>query len=300
MLKQIKKLKVQYKENKKMKKLLTTLVAAILCIATCFSLTACGKGDTKTSIVKDLVLIEEQYGIAGRKEDKAFVSKINDALIALKDTEYKTIAEKYGLTSELLINSETKNPLTDATDDSWEKIINSGKVEIGITIYAPIAFNDDNGDLIGFDVELPKAVFKYLGEKENKTLNVNFQTIEWNQKETLLTNGTIDLIWNGLTITEERSQEMCISLPYLANNQVAVIRESDADKYTKDLTTFSDAIISAEKGSAGDEIIVKKNLGKEQLMLKSQLDAFNQLKAGTVDIVIIDSVMANYYISQNK
>ena len=68
-------------------------------------------------------------------------------------------------------------------------------------------------------------------------------------------DGTLDLVWNGLTITPTRSEEMCISVPYLYNKQVAVIMKSDAGKYTSK-ESMAKAIMTAETGSAGESVIV--------------------------------------------
>ena len=245
-----------------MKKVLTAVLACILAVAA-IGFAACGKEGKKegTAIVKDLVLVRETYGIAGRKEDKAFISEINDALIAIRDEGCKSVAEKYGLTSELAITDETVNPLAGEADDSWEKIKASGKIIVGYTVYAPIAFTDDKGEFVGFDTDLAKEVVKYLNQKYSLDIKLEFQVITWSAKETNLADGTIDLIWNGLTITDDRKENMCISVPYLYNNQVAVIRKADEGKYTKDTATFANAVVGAEKGSAGEEVIDAKKLG---------------------------------------
>ena len=93
--------------------------------------------------------------------------------------------------------------------------------------------------------------------KRRKT--VEFTEIEWNQKEALLENGSIDLVWNGMTITDERVANMAMSIPYLANKQVAITKKSEAASYgkTKDelIANAKNAIIIVEKGSAGEEIV---------------------------------------------
>ena len=109
---------------------------------------------------------------------------------------------------------------------------------------------DENGDLIGFDIELAKAVAEALD------LTVEFKEIDWNAKEALLEGKSIDCIWNGMTITEERLEKMEISIPYLNNKQVAVIRVEDKDLYTT-LESMSKAIVAAEAGSAGEACVVK-------------------------------------------
>lgn len=213
----------------------------------------------KIKIVPNLVLAEEEYGIAGRKEDKAFVSKINEALIALNQTgSLNNIAETFGVKESLTINSDTTNPLANATDDSWETIKNSKKIVIGYTVFAPIAYTPaGTSTLTGFDIELAKAAVDYLNTVYSTEIEVEFMVIDWNAKEALLAANTIDLVWNGMTITPERAEAMCISVPYLANRQVAVVKTENVGNYT-DAASFADAVIGVEKGSAGMSVVKGK------------------------------------------
>ena len=213
-------------------------------------------------VLSGVVLAEEQYGIAAKKGNAALIGKINEAMIAMVDGNYKTVAETYGLTSELLVKADTANPNAEATDESWNKVVAAKKLIVGYTLFAPIAYTDGDGEdaeLIGFDIDLAKAVVAYLNEKYNAEVEVEFIVIEWNEKEALLENGSIDLVWNGMTITDERLAAMEISVPYLANKQVAIVKKADASKYgaTKDefFKNTADAVIIAEKGSAGEELV---------------------------------------------
>ena len=214
-------------------------------------------------ILENVVFQEEKYGIAAKKGNDALTSKINEALIALVDTDYKAVAEKYGLASELLVKADTVNPLASANDNSWNDVVADKKLVIGYTLFAPIAYNDSDGadaKLVGFDIELAEAVVKYLNTKYSTEIKVEFIVIDWNQKEALLTNGTIDLVWNGMTITPEREEGMSVSIPYLANKQVAVIAKADASKlasanYDEFVTKAADSVIIVEKGSAGESMV---------------------------------------------
>ena len=199
-------------------------------------------------IVEGLTLATEQYGIAARK-GSGLTKKINQALIDLaKDGTVDTIADKYGLKSEICIDKNaTVAELTDAEKTDWDYIVGQKKFIVGYTLFAPIAY-EENGQLIGFDIELAKAVADKLG------LTVEFKEIDWDAKETLLEAKSIDCIWNGMTITEERKANMEISIPYLNNKQVAIIRVADKDKYTS-LDTMNKAIIGAEAGSAGESCV---------------------------------------------
>ena len=203
-------------------------------------------------IIDGLVLATEQYGIAARK-GSGLTKKINAALIELaKDGTVDTIADKYGLKSEICIDKNaTVAELTDAEKADWNYIVGKGEFIVGYTLFAPIAY-EENGELIGFDIELAKAVAAKLG------LQVDFQIIEWSTKEAKLKAKTIDCIWNGMTITPERQAEMEVTIPYMNNKQVAIIRKADKDIYT-DTDSMKKALIGAEDGSAGMSCVVKEN-----------------------------------------
>ena len=203
-------------------------------------------------IVEDLTLATEQYGIAARK-GSGLAKKINGALIELaKDGTVNALAKKYGIESELCIDKNAKvDALTQSEQADWDYIANKGNFIVGYTLFAPIAYEDDNKTLVGFDIELAKAVAAKLG------IEVKFELIEWSAKEALLASKSIDCIWNGMTINEERLASMEISIPYLNNKQVAVIRKEDKDTY-KTTDDMKKAIVSAEEGSAGETCILKE------------------------------------------
>lgn len=200
-------------------------------------------------IVEDLILATEQYGIAARK-GSGLTKMINSALITLaKEGKVAEIAKKYGLESEVCIDTAiTVEELTEAEKADWNYIKDRGEFIVGYTLFAPIAY-EENGQLIGFDIELAKAVAEKLD------LNVTFQVIDWNTKEAKLDAKTIDCIWNGMTITPERQAQMEVSIPYMNNKQVAIIRQADKEIY-KTKEDMADALIGAEDGSAGMDCVV--------------------------------------------
>ena len=92
---------------------------------------------------------------------------------------------------------------------------------------------------------------------------------------------------------------MRIAIKVLQRFQKAIPRKADKDVYTS-IETLKTAVIGAEGGSAGEEIAKGTlNEGAEYVMQKSQLDALTQLNNGSIDVAIIDSVMAGYYTSAN-
>jgi len=91
--------------------------------------------------------------------------------------------------------------------EDFEYIKDKGELIIGITLFAPMNYKDENGNLVGFETEFAEAVCAKLG------LKPKFQVIQWAAKETELAAKSIDCVWNGMTITEERAQNMDISIP---------------------------------------------------------------------------------------
>ncbi|MDE7070637.1 MAG: transporter substrate-binding domain-containing protein [Clostridia bacterium] len=159
-----------------------------------------------------------------------------------------------------------------------------------ITLTSVFAFAGcQPSELIGFDIELAKLVANDLG------VDVKFQLIKWGSKETELSSKNIDLIWNGLTINDERKQQFCISTPYMNNKQIAIIRKSDSNKYTS-LENIKNAKFAYEEGSAGQDV-AKANGFTKVAGLKAQMDALMEVKAGTSDIALVDSVLGNFYCS---
>ena len=197
----------------------------------------------------------EEYGIGAKKGNDALVGKVNEALIALAaDGAFATIAAEYGLQNEVLVAADTANPKADATDDSWNKVVEDGKLVIGYTVFAPIAYMEDN-KLTGFDVNLAEAVVDYLNETYGSAVEIEWVEIDWATKQTQLENGTLDLVWNGMTLTDEVMNGMSTTVPYLANRQTLIIRSADAEKYG-DMRSFfiaaKDAVVAVESGSAAD------------------------------------------------
>ena len=173
-----------------------------------------------------------------------------------------------------------------------EYIKDNGEMIMGITIFEPMNYKDASGKLTGFETEFAEAVCEKLGVK------AKFQVIEWKQKETELKARTIDCIWNGLTVTEERKENMAFSTSYVSNYQVAVIRKADAEKYT-DIASMAGANMIAENGSAGQSTIeANEILSKNKFVAASaQKDALLEVKAGTSDIAVLDYIMARTLVN---
>ena len=77
--------------------------------------------------------------------------------------------------------------------------------------FVPMGYLDENGDTVGFDVDLATEAFKRMD------INMKFQSIDWSMKEAELNSGNIDVIWNGYTLTEERKEKISYTDSYLDN-----------------------------------------------------------------------------------
>ncbi len=165
---------------------------------------------------------------------------------------------------------------------------------IAIVATSVLAFagcGNTSSNLIGFDTDLAKAVAEELG------VEVKFQEISWDAKETELASKNIDLIWNGLTISADRIEAFEISSPYLYNKQVAVIRKADKSKYTN-VETIANGKVTYENGSAGAILAEEKNF-PDQIGVQSQMMAITEVLSGTSDVAILDSVLANFYVNSD-
>ena len=175
----------------------------------------------------------------------------------------------------------------------WEYIEDKGTLTVGITLFEPMNYYDENGELTGFETEFTKAVCEKLG------VEPKFQTIDWNQKITELKSKTIDVIWNGMTVKDEFKDQINFSTPYIRNKQVVVIKADNAQKYA-DLASMTGVTIAAETGSAGQTAIETNDTLKTNDFIgcAAQKDVLLEIKAGTTEIGVIDYVMAKASVGE--
>lgn len=185
---------------------------------------------------------------------------------------------------------------TITSTDSFSKIKDRGFIIVGLDdTFAPMGFKNEKGEIVGFDVDLAKEVFKRMG------LNVKFQSIDWSMKETELNSNNIDVIWNGYTITDERKEKVAFSKPYLANRQLIIALSSSNISSKKDL---KDKNVAAQSGSSSLDAINKEPdvastfNGGQPILFDNNNDAFMDLETGRVDAIVVDEILARYYIKE--
>lgn len=179
---------------------------------------------------------------------------------------------------------------------SLEEIRERGYIIMGLDdTFAPMGFRDKENELVGFDVDLAKAVFERAG------IDLDLQPIDWTMKETELNTGNIDLIWNGYTINEERIEKVDFTKPYLSNKQIIVTMAGSGIETREDLAGKRVAIQSGS--SAVDAVekypeIIETFDGGEPILFGTNDEALMDLEAGRSDAVVGDEVYVRYYISQ--
>lgn len=164
-----------------------------------------------------------------------------------------------------------------------EKIIESGKLVVGITDFAPMDYKDDNGNWIGFDADLANMVAEKLGIK------AEFVEIDWDNKFLELQTGSIDCIWNGMTITDEVKNNSSVTNAYAMNQQIVVTKSELAGKL-KTVDDLKDLSFAVENGSAGQS--AAEDNGLKATAVTAQSDALLEVASGSSDACIIDSTMA--------
>ncbi|MFB6468981.1 amino acid ABC transporter substrate-binding protein [Cytobacillus sp. Hz8] len=158
--------------------------------------------------------------------------------------------------------------------------------------FAPMGFRDENNKIVGFDIDYAKAAAEKMGKK------VEFQPIDWETKESELSSGRIDLIWNGYTITDERKKKVLFTKPYLKNAQVVVTL---ANSKMNKLDDLKGKVVGLQSLSSAADALnaspIKSQL-KEVTEFTDNVLALNDLKSGRLDAVVIDEVVINYYMTK--
>ena len=173
------------------------------------------------------------------------------------------------------------------TDSEWVK--ENGKLVVGITSFEPMDYQDKDGNWVGYDAELATKFAESLG------VEVEFQLITWSNKVNDLNDKNIDVVWNGMTLTDEVKAAMSCSNPYLNNAQVVVTKKSKAAQYaTKE--SLAGATFAAEQGSAGADqaVLIDPDLN----LMETQAAALMEVDAGTSDATVIDLLMADAMIGE--
>lgn len=174
-----------------------------------------GDGTSYPDLIHTDELTTEEYGVGCRKGSD-LASYINQVFAdSYKDGSMKETAEKYGVQDALVEQKDAKYEASDS-DSDVEYIKNKGTLIVGITDFEPMDYKD--GDKwIGFDADMARMVADKLG------VEAQFVEIDWDNKIMELDSNNIDVVWNGMTLTDEVTSSMECTNAYCNNAQVVVV-----------------------------------------------------------------------------
>ena len=189
-------------------------------------------------------------------------------------------------------NTNTDKKASDEVTEvtGWQYIVDKNELVVGLdATFAPMGFTDENGEIIGFDIDLANEVSKIIG------VPVRFQPISWDTKELELSSKRIDCIWNGMSKTPAREEEMALTQPYLNNRIVIMGKNADQIAAIEDLVGLNIGI-QAESSAldALKEHAVYASVQDKVIELVSYDEVIMDMKAGRVDVMIVDEVLGEY------
>lgn len=179
--------------------------------------------------------------------------------------------------------SEAPAEESPAAESDLAYVQDKGTLIVGITEFEPMDYQDENGEWIGFDADLAKAFAESLG------VDVVFQVIDWDNKVMELDGKAIDVVWNGMTLTDEVLAAMECSNAYCNNAQVVILPAADAESYP-DAASMADLQFAVESGSAGEDMAIENGFNYTPVV--DQATAVLEVSSGTCQAAIIDSLMA--------
>ena len=165
--------------------------------------------------------------------------------------------------------------------------------------FPPYGYRDDNGEYVGFDLDLAAEVCKRQGWELVK------QPIDWDAKDMELSSGAIDCIWNGFTMNG-REDAYTWTEPYVDNSQVFVVAAASGVQNKEELAgkvvavqKDSSALAALNDEENADNIALRDSFA--QLIEYADYNtAFMDLEQGAVDAVAIDIGVAQYQIAQRE
>lgn len=172
----------------------------------------------------------------------------------------------------------------------------SNVLKVGIDdTYPPMEYKDDSGANAGFDIEVAQAIGEKMGKK------VEFVPTAWTAIFSALEAEKYDCIISSLSITDERKKTIAYTKPYIANNQVIVVKAGTTDvKSEKDL---KGKIVCVQMGTTSDDACKEFNKVtpfKEYKQYEAMTEALNELKIGRVDALVADVVVAKYFVAKDS
>ena len=177
-------------------------------------------------------------------------------------------------------------------ESEFADVQEKGTLVVGLDdTFAPMGFRDADGNLVGFDIDLANAVGEELG------VEVEFVPIDWNAKEMELEAQTIDCVWNGMSITPDRLENMELTDKYL-NNKIVLMSLASSDLDVTEASQLADLQIGTQVDSSALKMLQSNEAYESFKDNISEYDTYDtaimDLKAGRVDVIAVDQVLGEY------
>ena len=235
-------------------------------------------------------LSSEEYGIGFKKGNTELRDKVQATLLdMLADGTFEEIAEKWGLEESICLTADDEVQEETTADDNTFVVGFDAE-------FPPYGYKDDNGEYVGFDLDLAQEVCDRNGWILKK------QPIEWNSKDMELNSGSISCIWNGFTMNG-REDAYTWTTPYVDNSQVVVVRK---DSGITQLTDLSGKVVAVQADSSALAALTGEDASEENKALAETFkelqqvgdynSAFMNLESGAVNAICMDIGVANYEI----
>lgn len=178
-----------------------------------------------------------------------------------------------------------------AAGSDVEYVKEKGTLVVGMTDFKPMDYEEveGSGEWVGFDADMAKLFAKELG------VEVEFIEINWGNKATELSTKAIDVVWNGMTLTDEVEGLMGTSEPYCKNAQVVVLKSDIAAQYTT-ADSIKSLTFAVEDGSAGAKAL--DAIEVTYTAVDTQEKALMEVASGSVQACVIDLLMAGAMIGE--
>lgn len=170
------------------------------------------------------------------------------------------------------------------------------KIVVGLDDnFPPMGFKDEKNEIVGFDIDLAKEAAKRLNRE------VEFKGIDWASKEAELKSGRVDILWNGLDITEKRKENMLFSEPYMDNKQIIFVKKGTAG--ITDEKSLAGKVVGTQSAGTAEEYMDNSEFFKKEVKevkkYSDYVSAFMDLENGRIDAVVGDEITGRYYMSKH-
>ncbi|UXM95042.1 cystine ABC transporter substrate-binding protein [Bartonella sp. HY329] len=173
-----------------------------------------------------------------------------------------------------------------------ESIAKKGELAIGVEgTYPPFNYQDENGDLVGFEIDFTTEVAKRLG------LKAKFYPTKWDGILASLGSGRIDVIANQVTITPEREKAFDFSIPYTISGIQIITRPELKDELTSPEKLAGHAV-GVGLGTHYEQWLNEHVPGVDVRTYDDEATKYNDLKAKRTDAVLNDRLVAADYVKK--